>query len=280
MDSPARRTWRDIPGWFPAVDHALFEAVLSAQGGGAPGDLVEIGVFQGRSAVVIGAHRRAEERFVVVDPFGDLALLGIEEPGSRRTERNYFTTLDRRTFEENYLSVHDQLPVILQALSRDVVAHVAPGSVRFLHVDGSHEYDDVLVDARSARTLLRNDGVVVFDDYRKFNAPGVGAAVWQAVATEGLVPVAITPQKLYGTYGDPAPLAAVVRSLGERDPRWRVHEHELGDRTLLRVVAADERRRKPAAAPAASTRPDTSGAAAVRARRAAGRLLRRVRGQR
>lgn len=278
MAPAARRTWRDIPGWFPAVDHALFEAILEGQAAGAPGDLVEIGVFKGRSAVVIGAHVRDEERFVVVDPFGDRALLGIEEPGARRAERNYFTTLDRRTFEENYLSVHDELPVILQALSRDVVAHVAPGAVRFLHVDGSHEYDDVRVDAGSARTLLRPDGVVVFDDYRKFNAPGVGAAVWQAVATEGLVPVAITRQKLYGTYGDPAPLVGAVRTLAERDPRWVVHEHQWGDRTLLRVVAKGGRRATQGPAAGAGA-PQPSTGPGARARRLAGRLLRRARRQ-
>lgn len=278
MAPAARRTWRDIPGWFPAVDHALFEAILEEQAAGAPGDLVEIGVFQGRSAVVIGAHVRGEERFVVVDPFGDRALLGIEEPGARRAERNYFTTLDRRTFEENYLSVHDDLPVILQALSRDVVAHVAPGSVRFLHVDGSHEYDDVRVDAGSARTLLRADGVVVFDDYRKFNAPGVGAAVWQAVATEGLVPVAITRQKLYGTYGDPAPLAAAVRALAERDPRWMLHEHQLGERALLRVVAKGDRRATHGQPAGAGAQRPPAGPAA-RARRVVSRLLGRTRPQ-
>lgn len=266
MTATPTRSWRDLPGWFRAVDHAMFEAVLGAQAAGPAGDLVEIGVFQGRSAVVIGAHRRDGERFVVVDPFGDPALLGIEEPGSRRAGRNYFTTLSRSTFEQNYLSVHDELPVVVQALSRDVVDHVAPGSVRFLHVDGSHEHDDVVVDAGSARTLLQPEGVVVFDDYRKFAAPGVGAAVWRAVAVDGLVPVAVTRQKLYGVYGDPAPLAAATRALAA-DPRWTVHEHRFGDGVLLRV----ERDEKGAAAHVAREQPWTARV---------GRVVRRLRGQR
>lgn len=252
VTSLPRRTWRDIPGWFPPADHAMFEAVMRAQASGSPGDLVEIGVFEGRSAVVIGEHVRAGERFVVVDPFGDPVVLGIEAPGSRREGRNYFTGLSRATFEENYLSVHDELPVILQALSRDIVDHVAPGSVRFLHVDGSHEYDDVVGDTQAARTILQPDGVVVFDDYRKFAAPGVAAAVWQAVARDGLVPVVVTRQKLYCTYGDPAPLAAAARTLAA-DPRWVLREHQWGERVLLRVAGAGKARRpagkRPEAAP-------------------------------
>src|SRR5215218_1287975 len=61
----------DIPGWFEPVDVFLFDWLLWDQTElGVTGDLVEVGSYLGKSAVVLGAHRRAGERFTVVDLFG------------------------------------------------------------------------------------------------------------------------------------------------------------------------------------------------------------------
>ena len=58
--------------------------------------------------------------------------------------------------------------------------------------------------------MLRENGVVVFDDYRKSNTMGVAAAMWEAILNEGLKPIANTDYKLYATWGDPAPLRAEI----------------------------------------------------------------------
>ena len=44
-----------LPGWFSPLDFDLFDWFLSQQR--KPGDLLEIGVFKGQSAVPIGSHR-------------------------------------------------------------------------------------------------------------------------------------------------------------------------------------------------------------------------------
>ncbi len=54
------------------------------------------------------------------------------------------------------------------------------------------------------RTLLAPEGVVVFDDYRAEHTPGVAAAVWQRL-DKGLSPFALSPVKMYATFGDPLP---------------------------------------------------------------------------
>ncbi len=56
-----------LPGWFSPLDFDLFDWFLSQQR--KPGDLLEIGVFKGQSAVPIGGHQRAGERFTVCDIF-------------------------------------------------------------------------------------------------------------------------------------------------------------------------------------------------------------------
>jgi SAM-dependent methyltransferase len=243
------RTYRDIDGWFSWTDHAMFRGILEAQRTSPGGDLVEIGAFKGKSAVVIGDYLRPEEQFVVVDTFGDPDLLGIADESSERTQgRNYFTSLSRSQFEKNYLSIHDALPTVVQALSTDVVNHVTSGAARFIHVDGSHQYEDVADDCRSVKKLLRSDGVVVFDDWRKPACPGVAAAIWDSALHDGLIPVALTPQKLYGVHGDPEPLTAAVRALVAAHPQaLRIKEIDLFGRTVL-LVTKTKRRRKPAPA--------------------------------
>jgi SAM-dependent methyltransferase len=241
----ASRTYRDIDGWFGWTDHALFRAILEHQRDSPPGDLVEIGAFKGKSAVVIGDYVRPGEQFVVVDTFGDPELLGIAGEKAERTKgRNYFTRLTRGQFEQNYLSIHDSLPTVVQALSTEVVEHVEPGAARFIHVDGSHQYEDVADDCRSVKRLLRGDGVVVFDDWRKPDCPGVAAAIWDSALHDGLIPVALSSQKLYGVHGDAAPLMTAVREVADANPgRLRLKEIELFGRTVLYVA-----KRRPRAA--------------------------------
>jgi SAM-dependent methyltransferase len=235
------KTYRDIEGWFNWTDHALFRGILDHQRDSPAGDLVEIGAYKGRTAVVIGDYLRPEEQFVVIDTFGDAALLGIADETTERTQgRNYFGHLRRSQFEENYLSIHNALPTVVQALSSDIVRHVAEGTARFIHVDGSHQYDDVAEDCRSVKRLLRSDGVVVFDDWRKPTCPGVAAAIWDSALHDGLIPVALSPQKLYGVHGDAEPLMAAVRNVVAAHPEeLRVKELDLFGRTVLSVSKTD-----------------------------------------
>lgn len=191
----------DIPGWFQTLDQDLFAHFLGADAVVPRGDLVELGVYLGKSAVLVGRYKRPDETFTVCDLFGT--------PPSENTNRSenarLYKGLERQAFEHNYLALFDELPVIVQDFSSAIVDHVPPGRARFVHVDASHMYEHVAVDVESARTILQPDGVVVFDDYRSAHTPGVSAAVWEAVFTKGLHPICITVQKMYATFGDPRP---------------------------------------------------------------------------
>jgi hypothetical protein len=235
--SAAVKSFYDIPGWFRWLDMTMFRALLDAQAGSEPGVLVELGTYLGKSAVVIGDHVREGERFVAVDLFGDTVVLG-ESPAdvaNRRESTKSYGTLTRRTFEENYLALHPHLPEIVQGLSSIVVDHVEPASARFVHVDASHMYAHVVLDARNARDLLRPAGIVVFDDFRGEHTPGVAAAVWAAVAQDGLIPLALTSQKFYGVYDDPAPYASVLRDLFNSDERYQWETQQIMGHDVLRA---------------------------------------------
>jgi len=243
----AVKSFYDIPGWFRWLDMTMFHTLLGAQSDSAPGVLVELGTYLGKSTVVIGDHVRDGDRFVAVDLFGDTDVLG-ESPAdvaNRRESTKSYGTLTRRTFEENYLALHTCLPEIVQGPSSEVADHVEPATARFIHVDASHMYAHVNVDVRNARALMRPAGIAVFDDYRGEHTPGVAAAVWAAVARDGLIPLALTTQKFYGVYDDPEPYASVLRDLFGGDDRYQWETQQIMGRDVLRARMVPPKPRAP-----------------------------------
>jgi SAM-dependent methyltransferase len=246
------------------VAAVVFAHFLSPKSVMAQGDLVELGVYLGKSAALMGRFVGAGETFTVCDLFG----LEPDSDANRRENAKSYATLTRPAFEGNYLALFDELPNIVQNYSSAIVDHVEAGSVRFLHVDASHHYEHVVVDIESAAKLLQPDGVVVFDDYRSDHTPGVSAAVWEAVFTKGLQPICLTHQKLYATFGDRAHHQEVLREwlLGPATLWWEVQH--IADRPVFRVAPAP----KPKAAAAAPPGPEAEKVA-----RRLGALEQRVR---
>lgn len=221
----------EIPGWFKRMDMELFRLLLDETGerlGG--GDLAELGVYLGKSAALMGFALRPGETFTVIDLFSDPA----EAEDNRSENDDQYAELTREAFEGHYRRFHDELPVVLQAPSETIVDHAAHGTHRFVHIDASHLYENVVADIAATRTLLKPDGVVVFDDYRTVHAPGVGAAIWRET-TNGLTPFAVTPNKLYATFGDADPWFEAVKQWLDGQSYWRMELQQVAGRELVRV---------------------------------------------
>jgi hypothetical protein len=205
----------DVPGWFPPLDQLLFTWLLERQARReVHGDLLELGVYMGKSAVLLGQHLHGTEKFTVCDLFeGDAP----DEANQAESTKSY-ASLTRQAFEENYLSFHDELPKVVQAPSSVISTEVAPGTCRFVHIDASHLYEHVYGDIGAARELLGTDGIVVLDDFRSEHTPGVSVAAWEAVLNRGLRPICLSTQKMYATWEDPEPLQdELLGMLRERD---------------------------------------------------------------
>ncbi|MFF4923979.1 class I SAM-dependent methyltransferase [Kitasatospora sp. NPDC001261] len=216
----------DIPGWFFSLDRAAFSHLLSAQtAAGVTGDILELGSYLGRSAVLLGDHLQPGERLTVCDLFDSEAG---DADNAAEMNMSYRKTLTRSAFEANYLAFHGELPEIVQAPTSVLAdGRVRADSCRFVHVDASHLYEHVAGDIAVARAALGENGVVALDDYRSEHTPGVSAAVWEAVFTGGLRPVLLTPMKFYGTWGDAAAAQAVLR---ERD--WPTEGYTVDEDTI------------------------------------------------
>ncbi|MFB6838728.1 class I SAM-dependent methyltransferase [Streptomyces sp. NPDC056361] len=223
----------EVEGWFFDADRFVFGWLLERQRElGTRGDLLELGVYKGKSAIVIGYHAAEGERFTVCDLFD----AGEAPDESTATEmRVYYPTLTRQVFEANYLRFHRRLPTVVQGSSAGITGHVGAGSCRFVHVDASHLYHHVRADIAAAREVLIEDGVIALDDFRSPHTPGVAAATWEAVLTTGLKPVVLTESKLYGTWGRADALRdALAERLATHAALWGVTEDVAGH-TLLRV---------------------------------------------
>ncbi|MGH3322935.1 MAG: class I SAM-dependent methyltransferase [Streptomyces sp.] len=228
---PEPRYFSDVPGWFYNGDIVLFDWFLERQRRlEQRGDLLEMGAYLGKSAIMMRAYLRAEETFTVCDLFGSEAPTRHNE----REMRGSYATLTRRAFEANFLSFHDELPRVLHAPTSVVPEEVAAGSCRFVHVDASHMYEHVHPDIAAARGTLAPEGLVVLDDYRSEHTPGVSCATWQAVLEGGLRPICVTSQKFYGTWGDPAAVQdELYAALRERGDCWLQWQDVAGHRLLL-----------------------------------------------
>lgn len=204
----------DVRGWFHSHDQLAFEWILEAQSKARlVGDLLELGVYEGRSAIHMAKFLRSGETLTVCDLFEDVSVAD----GVPDYIRTAYSSLSQATFERNYLAFHAQLPVIIRARTDTILDHVQARSCRFAHVDASHSYDDVRQDIEAVRHVLGPGGVVAFDDYRTEHTLGTAAAVWEAVANDEMRLIASTAQKVYATWSDPAPMQdAITRRLRRR----------------------------------------------------------------
>ncbi|MEU1464792.1 class I SAM-dependent methyltransferase [Streptomyces sp. NPDC005727] len=266
----------DVPGWFPVLDQLLFDWFLNLQeASGTRGDLLEVGVYLGKSAIFTGRHRQPGERYTVCDLFeGD-----APDNANRAESAKSYGALTRHAFEANYRSFHDELPRVLQGPSSLVRAEVAPRSCRFAHIDASHLYEHVRDDIGAAHDLLLPGGTVVLDDFRSEHTPGVSMATWEAVLNRGLRPICLSTQKLYGTWGDPEPVQERLIAMARERSDCHLSVQEAAGHRIVRLKSRGMKapefppsRHARAAAPVAPGRP--APAPAVPAARHGGRARR------
>src|SRR5262249_23285982 len=137
----------NIPVW----DKAL------ARYKGKPGvNYLEVGIFEGQSLLWMIEHvlTHPTARATGIDPFAD--------PFYTRKSSTY-----KQTFYSNLkASGYEEKARIIEGYSQTELRKLPLESFDIIYIDGSHDAADVLEDGMLSWRLLKDGGVLIFDDYR------------------------------------------------------------------------------------------------------------------
>ncbi|MCO4099394.1 MAG: class I SAM-dependent methyltransferase [Gemmatimonas sp.] len=166
-------------------DVAKLEALCAILRVTPPGEVVELGVFFGRSAYALArlAHAHGVGSTICVDSWGRAS---ITDQGAAAGVLNVAQSAynQEHVFEE-FLALASEVPsmsyIRQEAVDavlayRDAARHgvltvpelrevAVSGAIALLHVDANHRYDQVRRDVEAWEPLVRPGGWIVFDDY-------------------------------------------------------------------------------------------------------------------
>jgi predicted O-methyltransferase YrrM len=156
-----------VEGWL-SDDQArvLWDAARAVA---APGRIVEIGSFRGRSMIVLACAAPEGVELVAIDPHGgsDRGPQEIDADAQRGDA-------DNTAFESNLAraGVRDRVRHV-RMFARDAIDQVA-GDIDLLYIDGAHRYQPVREDIELWGARVRPGGAMLMHD--AFNAIGVTLA--------------------------------------------------------------------------------------------------------
>jgi hypothetical protein len=159
----------DIPGWFSPEAGLLFMAYHQLlTEAGVEGDVLEIGVHHGLSAIGLAAMIAPGRRFFAVDLFDGLQAENVSHSGLG----------NRAQFLANMGRFHDDLSplVTIAAPSASLRPSDLGREFTFCHIDGGHSMEEAFADLELAAAISKPGGLVGLDDYFNPAFPGVGEA--------------------------------------------------------------------------------------------------------
>ena len=118
-----------ISGWFFPLDQIIFFELFAAQQAmKLRGDICEVGVYQGKSLVMLSLLKDQEEQLYGFDLFDD------DDEDITKANLNEYGDNSKVFLLKGSTSnlTHEKLGGILKS------------SIRFLHIDAGHEYHEVL----------------------------------------------------------------------------------------------------------------------------------------
>jgi Methyltransferase domain len=204
------RGCEQIPGFFYLADFMLFDFILAHQlDSGVAGDMLEIGVYRGKSAILMGCGLRPDERLIACDLFDEV----MSHEDNLIKHRETYDGLDAADFYRNWDQYHSRGRLDIRIC--DSAQLTTLPSLRFTHIDGCHSQQCVRGDIKLAAKHTGPRGVISLDDYRVAEEPGVAAAISEAVAAGQLFPFCASDSKIYAATNldDQAYWAAVLKAV-------------------------------------------------------------------
>ena len=174
---------RDVDGWFNPMNQFTFYFLLRLQEfWGIGGDLIELGAWEGKSALFSAAFAGPGETQHIVDYKVRPGLLkNLEALPPDQASR--VSLVECKTISPATETLRSE------------------SKYRFIHIDAAHDRENVFNDLKGYAPTLAENGVLVLDDWFSYRDPGVTEGAFQFLYTceNDLVPFYIGFNKGYFT---------------------------------------------------------------------------------
>jgi predicted O-methyltransferase YrrM len=133
--------------WFENLAKSNFEEIIKPLFSGKRINYLEIGTYEGASLhyMFTNVMTDVESKATIIDPF-------------------IFYDNQQKTFLENMKSYKDRINLIV-GYSQNELKNLPKNYYDFIYIDGDHTSEGVFNDAILSFLLLKNGGIIIFDDY-------------------------------------------------------------------------------------------------------------------
>jgi Methyltransferase domain len=194
-----RKNWNsveDLKGWISYTDSLIIQTLLWLQNShGVDGDLMEIGVYEGKTAILIASYLKNDEEFHACDVF-DSKISSVDN--FLEVINSYPGGVSQKRFETNFAKIIKRRPHMHVCESSELHEKMFLSNFRFIHIDGSHLYDSVKSDSEfGIKMLLDSDAFLVFDDYREMHGTAINYVIFDLMKSKIIHPIIFSANKAY-----------------------------------------------------------------------------------
>lgn len=158
---------KQVTGWFYILDVALIHMIMKKLQKDVEGDVCELGVAYGKSAIGLSLCKETHQTLHLFDYFKE--GISLEEAKSAvdkygNGDKIAWNQIDLLTIKPGQLKFDKPL--------------------KFLHVDACHQHRYLLNDLKNFSAHMHEDGVIALDDINDMEYPGINSALAEFTLSE------------------------------------------------------------------------------------------------
>lgn len=159
---------KKVVGWFYPVDIVAFYYLIMIAQKEIDGDMCELGVAFGKSAIGLSLLRDNNEILYLYDFFVSPDI--SKESASEVIERY-----------GNNTNIEWRIQDLYKLKTEDIQFNK---KIKFLHIDSCHQHTTVLKDLNNFSVHMLDNGIISLDDFNDPNYPGVNTAVSEFILSD------------------------------------------------------------------------------------------------